>query len=124
MAWEWSHSQEAYQAVQNQLSRKAEAAENGDASEREWLLTICAEWDVKPHDGLLFDKWNRKYERFKKANTRLASEQGWQALADKIWELASDRATCDNGGWNAWMCPDGCHTLPFTDPEEENDGND
>ena len=32
-----------------------------------------------------------------------------------IWENASEFATCDNGGFNAWLCPYGCgpHCVPF-----------
>lgn len=118
MAWEWSHTQEAYQAVRNQIDRKAEKAQNGDRDEQEWLTVVCAEIDVKDCD-LLFAAWNKRYRKALYSNTRLAGTDGWQALATKIWDFAQDKATCDNGGWNAWVCPDGCHTIPFTDPEDE-----
>lgn len=38
------------------------------------------------------------------------------AIVDDIWERASNLATCDNGGFNAWMCPFGCdcHTVSFS----------
>jgi len=41
-------------------------------------------------------------------------------LADFIWEQASEYATCDNGGFNAWMCPSGCgcHCVSFSPPDE------
>jgi hypothetical protein len=36
-------------------------------------------------------------------------------LVDMIWAFAEQQRTCDNGGFNAWMCPYGCHTVPFSD---------
>ncbi len=39
--------------------------------------------------------------------------------ADAIWQYASeDLRTCDNGGYNAWMCPWGCHTVSFDGPDD------
>jgi len=29
----------------------------------------------------------------------------------------ADQQHCDNGGWNCWLCPSGCHTVPFDFPD-------
>lgn len=39
-------------------------------------------------------------------------------LADYITERAETTATCDNGGFNAWVCPSGCHTVSFSSADE------
>lgn len=117
MAWSWSHTQEAYNAVENQINRKAEKAQDGERDEQEWLVVVSSEIDMNG-DSSAYPVWNKKYKKALVHNTRLAIKEGWQTLATKIWDFAQEHATCDNGGFNAWVCPDGCHTLPFTDPEE------
>jgi hypothetical protein len=36
----------------------------------------------------------------------------------EVWEKVKALAVCDNGGFEAWVCPYGCHTLPFDLMEE------
>ena len=104
MAWEWSHAPEAYQA----------AADNVHRLSKKTLLTILREWayddrekaDKTPHFRLPFN--GRKLPQ--------------DLLADKVVERMEELRTCDNGGHAAWCCPDGCHTVPF-DPPKENDND-
>ena len=35
-------------------------------------------------------------------------------LVGEVWDYAENARRCDNGGWNAYMCPAGCHTVPFS----------
>ena len=106
MAWSWSHTSEAYQNAENNLRRMR----------REELEIIFSEWRAAQgkHGRIDFSDPGfdqRKYNRaIDHAKTLPVS-----ALADFIWERASDFATCDNGGFNAWMCPHGCgpHCVPF-----------
>ena len=104
MAWSWSHSQEAYE----------NARENLSTLDRETLEIIFAEWRAAQGKGGIIHNHNhfhqRKYDRALKHAKTLPDD----VLADFIWERASEQATCDNGGWNAWMCPSGCHTVPFS----------
>lgn len=107
MAWEWSHTAEATDGFRAQLH----------AQPREWLLTVWAEWHAKhePEDGEEYDE--------QRANAARSEAEQWmsnESLADAIFDLACDLATCTNGGWEAWACPYGCgcHTLPFDAPEE------
>lgn len=106
MAWAWSHSEEAYQNAENNLR----------GMKREELEIIFAEWRAAQGKGGSIDYGDpafdeRKYNRA----LRFAKTLPHETLADFIWERASDFATCDNGGFNAWMCPHGCgpHCVPF-----------
>ena len=89
MAWEWSHAPEAYTAARTNL-------ENVEPSE---LRVIWAD----RYELALLD----------------AGPLGPVRLASDIWERAAEYATCDNGGFNAHVCPFGCHTVPFDVDTEE-----
>ena len=101
MAWSWSHSVEAY----------ADARANLDELPHATLVTIWAEWRcwdgeyVMPQlrDDLDYD-----------AQERVADELPDDVLADAIWDKSEEYARCDNGGFNAHVCPFGCHTVPFS----------
>lgn len=109
MAWSWSHTAEAYRAAELNLRNL----------DKETLEIIFAEWraaqdkDGEVRDSNKFDQ--RKYDRALK----YAKGMDTDCLADFIWEKAENAATCDNGGWQAWMCPSGCgcHCVPFSPPE-------
>lgn len=102
MAWSWSHTNEAY----------ANAQANLEELPLETLRVIEAEWrSLRIHDtgGDRFSL--AKYQKAVKVIER--ENEYAEYLAVEIWEKASEQATCDNGGFNAWMCPFGCHTVPF-----------
>ena len=113
MAWSWSHTGEAYAAAERNLRRL----------DRETLETILAEWrcyvpdesDVSFEDSFNAEGWDAAITGVRESRLPL------DVLADDIWDRASDFATCDNGGWNAWLCPFGCgpHTVPFDDEKGE-----
>lgn len=42
----------------------------------------------------------------------------YDVLADYVAERAEEHAMCDNGGFDAWVCPSGCHTVSFSSREE------
>ncbi len=105
MAWSWSHTPEAY----------ANARENLLDLSPELIREIWAEWQAWNGDSVVpqidVDTFDAEHAR--------AAELPVDALASDIWEKASELATCDNGGWQAWLCPFGCdaHKAPF-DREE------
>ena len=103
MAWEWSHTPEAY----------ANAYANLQNRPREWLETVWAEWEASEYDtGIGFRAMDlRQYE----AALAKAKELPEDTLADAIWERMAEQATCTNGGFEAWACPYGCrcHLVPF-----------
>ena len=108
MAWEWSHTHEAY----------ADAERNLRELPRETLEEILAEWSANAPDGYYDDQGYRGDDFDQEAydeGLANAKQLPDDTLADTIWALASDQATCDNGGFKAWLCPYGCgcHTVPF-----------
>jgi hypothetical protein len=102
MAWEWSHTNEAY-AYAEACVEKLSAAR---------LKEIWAEIQVwKAVRGPLSQEL---YEsKYKEAAAMLARDK--DSVVASIWEFAAEFRTCDNGGWNAWLCPYGCagHKVPF-----------
>lgn len=99
MAWSWSHTAEAY--------RNAEA--NLYEIDTETLQEIYAEWCAHRADAADSDFSEEHYTAALDEARKLDNE----TLAVFIWERASEQATCDNGGWNAWLYPYGCHTVSF-----------
>ena len=111
MAWSWSHTQQAY----------ADAEDNLRNLPKETLEIIFAEWRAAQGkhgaiDPVSPDFNERKYERALKHAKTLPHD----TLVDFVWEKASEFATCDNGGFDAWICPHGCgpHCVSFSRPEE------
>jgi hypothetical protein len=101
MAWDWSHTNEAY----------ANAYDNLHNSPRDFLVIAFAEWKAKEIEDSDNDNdpFGAEYEGELAFAARLATD----TLADAIWDKASEQRTCDNGGYNAWVCPYGCHTVSF-----------
>lgn len=92
MAWDWSHTQEAYDFALEQLG-------NYKKFNRRALLDIAHEWT---------DKLELNTVALKFGNCTNAE------LADWIWAQASSYEhgrTCSNGGHELYMCPAGCHTV-------------
>ncbi len=116
MAWSWSHTDEAYAAVEERLNNKADAANNGDTEVAEWLEVVWSEWVASDwrEDRVTTDLDLRKYERAIARAKRQGGSLGYDKLAKDIWEWTSELAACTNGGHEAYLCPHGCHLLPFT----------
>ena len=112
MAWSWSHTEQAY----------ADAQENLSTLDRETLEIIFSEWRAAQGKHGAIDPVSpgfskRKHDRALKHAKTLAHE----TLVEFIWEKAAEFATCDNGGFEAWMCPQGCgpHCVSFSPLEDE-----
>ena len=115
MAWSWSHTDEAYAAVEEQLNNKADAANNGDTEAAEWIQVVWAEWVASNwEDNLIMSDLDlKKYERCLVRAKRQGESVGYGKLVENIWEWTSELAACTNGGHEAYLCPHGCHLLPF-----------
>ena len=104
MAWSWSHAPEAYDAAYKNVHNQT----------REWLEVCYAEWhalELDENGDLDTDSFNLdKYTDAIVETRELAND----VLADYIWERMSEEAICDNGGFNAWACPSGCHLVSFS----------
>lgn len=110
MAWSWSHTGEAYAAARDNLARLP----------KEELEIIFAEWRAAQGKGGVIEDSNRFSEKKYFRALAFAKTLPDDVLADFIWERAEESATCDNGGFNAWVCPSGCHRVSF-DPHDDFD---
>jgi len=88
--------------------RTMSAPESADLETVQRALATLPPADVwrDPHDMLAYDA---ALERARALST--------DAMESDIWDRASGEPygrTCDNGGYNAWLCPSGCHKVPFS----------
>ena len=119
MAWSWSHSAEAYDNARNNLELLPITTLNIIFAE--WRAAQAKHGIIEDHNA--FDQ--RKYSRALKHAEELTTQYGEgfarEQLVEFIWEKAEQAATCDNGGFDAWMCPSGCgcHCVSFSSPDEE-----
>lgn len=95
MAWEWSHTDEAYAYAREHVSRLSKGT----------LLTVLREWAYQDRETA-----GRPGSFRLPAGVRRLNQS---TLADLVWDRAEEYHTCSNGGWEAYVCPDGCHTVPF-----------
>jgi hypothetical protein len=115
MAWHWSHTADAYDNARENLERLPRVV----------LLTIVREWAYRERERanrLRFPGGQQIGPSGRVRGFRLPN--GLRGLPNEtlvglIWQYAEDNRTCDNGGYNAWMCPYGCHTVPFDSPSED-----
>lgn len=117
MAWSWSHTGQAY----------ADAQENLSKLDRDTLEIIFAEWRAAQGKHGAIDPVSpgfsqRKYDRALKHAKTLEDD----TLVEFIWDKAAEFRTCDNGGFEAWMCPHGCgpHCVSFSPPGEDEEDDD
>ena len=103
MAWEWSHTQEAYDNFANNVRKL----------DRDTLQVLYAEWHAFDENETA-DFNSEKYKEARNTASRLPTD----ILARFVIEKATEQALCDNGGFNAWACPYGCpsHLVSF-DPQ-------
>lgn len=123
MSWEWSHTNEAYQNAELNLSdlpleQLRIIASEWFASEPQWID------DPELHGG---GEWSTGFD-VARYEARLAeiieAEVPADILADYIWKKAEVQRSCDNGGGNCWVCPEGCHTVSFDRNTCKHCGND
>ena len=114
MSWEWSHTAEGIQNARDNLfdlpleDPAVIYSEIQVARYDEESNTYIEAWDGKD---------SKKYEKvLLKART-----MDTETLAEAIWEFMESFRTCDRGGYNAYCCPYGCHTVPFDREVKEDD---
>lgn len=134
MAWSWSHTADAYVYAESRLRKKSQ----------KHMAEIWAEWktwtraqeekleeareEARENDWVEPDQvsesgaFDQNYYRTQlKEAWAIIKRVGKDTLADDVWTLASEYATCTNGGHEAYMCPYGCgcHMVPFGEPTKE-----
>ena len=97
MAWQWSHTQEAYEKAYADLHKMGVRK----------LAEIYAEWLMHFRDEEDMGWTHNRYVMARR-EARHLMRHGKDIVADQIWDWASEARTCDNGGHNLWMCPHGC----------------
>ncbi len=121
--WSWSHTQDAYDNARENLSQLDE----------ETLRIIWAEWRT-------FEECTQKYGEDSQGDARFVSSDEefdekvyvkfleedkkipLDILVDEIWSRAEEQADCDNGGFNAYLCPYACSEhMVSCDLEEESE---
>lgn len=125
MAWSWSHTPEAYHAARVQLDRLKKGQLNAIYSEWKYaqrkkeIERLEQEASDRGEElDIPFDAIVQK-ELFRTSELE-ALKIPHDILADQIWDWMEEQSTCDNGGFNAWCCPYGCHTVPFDYPRNYN----
>jgi len=103
MAWEWSHSQEAYDNARHNLKSQP----------HKWLHECYAEILSYGGQGFHQQTYTDGLAVLKMEGT---SDKD---IRDLIWLFMRDFRTCTNGGHEAYCCPYGCHTVPFDPLTEE-----
>ena len=118
MAWSWSHTHEAYEYAEVQLRELPH--ETLAEIYAEWKVTTYGEEDADFEDRDGWDMAHFDQEKYP-ATLNGAMKLPTDVLASEIWNLARENATCDNGGYNAWMCPYGCmpHCVDFGPDDED-----
>ena len=122
MAWEWSHTEEGYSNVY----------ENIHDLPLEDKCVILAEWYVAlecyddDDNAFLDGRYDNKLAEFKSDAEKYDFDD---VYAQEIWDLCSNDhnpgghtwygRTCDSGGFSAWVCPYGCHLVSFDRNEDK-----
>jgi hypothetical protein len=103
MSWEWSHTSDALEIARQNVHNRG----------LKTLRVIWSEWQAYTGDGSSCSTSEFDAEKYKAA---MKQSKGIpkDALADAIWERMEQFRTCTNGGHEAWACPFGCHTVPFS----------
>ena len=104
MAWEWSHTPEAYTNALRNL-------EDMPRSELEVIAKEIMSTDRESYGP------NLDLERYDSLDL---SDWLTDDIVSYIWDFMATERTCTNGGWKAYACPYGCnhHLIPFDRDED------
>ena len=107
MTWSWSHTQEGIQNVENNI------CELNDTT----LATVWTEWTCAVRISGEFVLAESAYDRIFAQACKMVDTLRTE-MVDFIIDKTNALAECTNGGFEAHICPFGCHTASF-DVEEE-----
>ena len=110
MAWEFSHSEEGYATVRIRIGRLGIRVLRVIFAEIYASGCVVDEGEAfEASDGVRADFDERDYAlALESAKLKDKEELVRFVIAFTFWQ-----STCDNGGFNAHVCPYGCHTVSF-----------
>jgi len=105
--WSWSHTAEGIDNVRRNIGLMSDDEIAVCYAEiRARIPSKCAYFEDGFHAG--------RYP-FALAGARAKISKGMRELIeDAIFDFACEQALCDNGGFDAHVCPFGCHTVSFS----------
>lgn len=107
MAWSWSYSSDGIEAIRDAINRQ-----DRDWLEICWAENTAAQPVVGEETGEV-DPCSKPDLDLTEYNRALAVARTLpvDVLCDAIFDFACNIATCNNGAFEAWCCPWGCHTV-------------
>ena len=109
MAWDWSHSPEAYRIARQHLENWS-AKRLGEA----YAEFKCKEIDDANEQSNVQEPdpyKDGRYEKVLNETRAVVRKFGKEHLVNEVWRMAEELHTCDNGGATLWVCPYGCHKV-------------
>ena len=116
--WEWSFTQEGMENIRENVHRM----------DKERLIVAYAEilhfrHVNKKNDSAKLDvsTWYKTVYAKKLTEARKQAKWSTEAIAEEVYYFAEEQADCTNGGFSAYVCPYGCHTVSL-EIEQEAEG--
>ena len=112
MTWDWSHTQEAYDNVYYNISQLSLETLREIATEIKTYQDMLAQRPERVIEGLSDREilWHPElHEMYLEQVNKLPAD----ILVDLIYKFAAEQAECTNGGYEAYVCPYGCHSVSF-----------
>lgn len=110
MSWSWSHTEDGIANVMNAI------AELDD----ETLATVYAEWSSAQIVNGDYVHLEERYDAALEQGRMLAHNMRPE-LVEFVQDKTCQHSTCDNGGFEAHICPHGCHRVSFGELEDDDD---
>lgn len=108
--WSWSYSNEGIDLIMKGI-------ENEPLHDLEVAYAEFEAYRLKDRPNVKHEFNSAAYRRALK-QARLIAETGEDILVSAIQSRAQEFSGSDNGGWNAYYCPYGCHTINLNDAEK------
>lgn len=134
MAWSWSHTEEAKENVKvnireldietlkivleeifNYQITKKQAEIKAEILKEEFNSLDLDYYQLELHNEIVNSDY---FEYLVEAHENSTEE--YTELSEFIYEFTEEQSLCDNSGFEAWICPFGCHTVSFS-REEKNE---
>ena len=105
MAWSWSHTAEAYEHARENVMLLS-----SEDTAVIWAEISCSDWKTNAFNP---DFNLRKYKKLLLKAHREIYKGYIERFHNDIWDFAETWRVCDDDGYNAYVCPFGCHTVSF-----------